>query len=376
MLGLMQSRPLLISGLIDHAARYHGGVEIVSRLTDGSIHRSNWGEVATRARRLARALGRLGIAPGDCVATLAWNSYRHLELYYGTTGVGVVLHTVNPRLFHEQLVYILDHAEDQVVFFDLTFLPLVQSLAPHLPLVRAWVALCGVAERPECDLPNLLCYDEIVDAEADDLVWPTFDENTASSLCYTSGTTGNPKGVLYSHRSQVLHSIAATGADVLGASTRDRFLLIVPMFHANAWGLPFAAAGVGAKLVLPGPRLDPESLVELMHAEDVTAAAGIPTIWLNVAAWVAQDRRRVDRSRLHLKKVITGRQRRAARPDRAAARIFRRARDPCLGHDGNQPRRDHRQPVARADGAGFRGPTRHPDETGPHAVRLRGAAGR
>ena len=306
MLGLMQQRPLLISGLIDYAARYHAGREIVSRLADGSIHRSNWGEIAARARKLARALGRLGVAAGDRVATLAWNSFRHLELYYGTTGVGIVLHTVNPRLFNEQLIYILDHAEDKVVFFDLSFLSLVEALAPHLKQVRAWVALCGAAEMPESALPNLLCYEDIVGGESDDLVWPVLDENTASSLCYTSGTTGNPKGVLYSHRSQVLHSIAATGADVLAASTRDTFLLIVPMFHANAWGLPFVGAGVGAKLVLPGPRLDPESLMMLMHAEGVTAAAGIPTIWLNVMAWVAQDPARIDRTHLRLDRVLTG----------------------------------------------------------------------
>jgi len=306
MLGLMQQRPLLISRLIDYAERYHGGTEIVSRLPDGSMHRSSWGAIAARARRLARALGRLGVEPGERVATLAWNSFRHLELYYGTTGVGVVLHTVNPRLFREQLIYILDHAEDKVVFFDLGFLPLVEALAPHLPEVRAWVALCGADERPQSTLAGLVCYEDIIGAESDDLVWPSFDENTASSLCYTSGTTGNPKGVLYSHRSQVLHSIAATGADVLAASTRDTFLLIVPMFHANAWGLPFVGAGVGARLVLPGPRLDPESIVMLLHEERVTAAAGIPTIWLNVMAWVSQNPARVDRARLRLNRILTG----------------------------------------------------------------------
>ena len=306
MLGLMQQRPLLLSGLLTYAELYHADVEVVSRLSDGTMHRSNWAEVAARARRLARALERLGVVSGDRVATLAWNSSRHLELYFGTTGIGVVLHTVNPRLFIEQLVFMIGDAEDQVVFFDLGFLPLVQSLGPNLKQVRTWVALCGPQEMPQTDLPGLLCYEDMVAAETDDLVWPTFDENTASSLCYTSGTTGNPKGVLYSHRSQVLHCIAATGADVLAVSTRDCILVIVPMFHVNAWGLPFVGAGVGAKLVLPGPRVDPESLLGLMQQEDVNFAAAIPTLWLNVLAWLAQNPARFDLAKLHLEKMVMG----------------------------------------------------------------------
>jgi len=302
MLGLMQQRPLLISGLIDYAERYHGGTEIVSRLPDGSMHRSSWGAIAARARRLARALGRLGVEPGERVATLAWNSFRHLELYYGTTGVGVVLHTVNPRLFREQLIYILDHAEDKVVFFDLGFLPLVEALAPHLPEVRAWVALCGADERPQSTLAGLVCYEDIIGAESDDLVWPSFDENTASSLCYTSGTTGNPKGALYSHRSTLLHSFAVCMPDSFGLASREVVLPVVPMFHVNAWGIPYAAAMAGVKLVLPGPNLDGASLFELFEAEKVTLSAGVPTVWLALLQHMEKNNLRPST----LKRVIIG----------------------------------------------------------------------
>ena len=241
MLGLMQQRPLLLSSLIEYAERYHGATEIVSRLLDGSIHRSTYREIGARSRRLAGALRRLGVGGGARVATLAWNSFRHLELYFGVTGAATVLHTVNPRLFPEQIQYIIDHAEGRYVFFDLSFVGLVEELAPRLPHVRGYVALCERSEMPAVNVPNLLCYEELLAAESEEYDWPEFDENSASTLCYTSGTTGNPKGVLYRHRSQMLHTFVWMAPDVMAVSARDSIMLIVPLFHANAWGLPFAA---------------------------------------------------------------------------------------------------------------------------------------
>ena len=306
MLGLMQNRPLLVSTLIDYAATCHGGREIVSRSAEGAIHRTTYASVADRARRLANALHKLGVAPGQAVATLAWNGFRHLELYYGVTSSGRVLHTVNPRLFAEQIQYIVHHAEDGYVFFDPAFVKLVEQLAPHLPLVRGWIALCDAADMPDVKVDRLLCYEDIVSAAAADYDWPVFDENTAATLCYTSGTTGNPKGVLYSHRSTVLHALGACTTDSFGFSSRDTILVVVPLFHANAWSVPFAAALCGAKLVLPGPRLDPESLYALLDQEGCTMAGGIPTIWLNFLAWLEPRRSQLDLSRLKLKRVFAG----------------------------------------------------------------------
>ena len=306
MLGLMQQRPLLLSGLIEYAERFHGGREIVSRSADGAVHRTTYTEVGNRARRLARALERLGVRKGDRVATLAWNGFRHLELYFGVTGAGTILHTVNPRLFPEQVQYILDHAEDRYVFFDVGFAALVEELAPRLPHVRGYVALSDRADLPEIKVPNLLCYEDLLGAESTDYSWPTFDENSASTLCYTSGTTGNPKGVLYSHRSQMLHTFVACAADVMAVSARDSILLVVPLFHANAWGLPFAAAATGAKLVLPGPRLDPESVFTLLAQEGCTLAGGIPTIWLNLFTWIEQHRDKLDLRAIKLTRVLSG----------------------------------------------------------------------
>jgi fatty-acyl-CoA synthase len=302
----MQQRPLLISTLVDYAASFHGHQEIVSRDAAGAIHRSSYAAVAARAKRLANALAGLGVAEGERIATFAWNGYRHLEVYYGVTSSGRVLHTVNPRLFPEQLLYILNHAESSAIFFDPAFAPLIEQLAPHLPLVRHWVALCDRAGMPGATFANLLCYDELLEAAAPDYDWPQCDENTASTLCYTSGTTGNPKGVLYSHRSTVLHAFAACAADGLGLRARDSILMVVPLFHANAWSLPFSAAMCGAKLVLPGPRLDPESLYLLLEQEGCTTAGGIPTIWLNFLAWVESNRARLDLSKLKLRQVFSG----------------------------------------------------------------------
>ena len=306
MLGLMQQRPLLVSTLVDHASTWHGDREIVSRDAAGDLHRTNYAQVARRAKRLANALEALGVGHGEPVATLAWNGFRHLELYYGVTGSGRVLHTVNPRLFAEQLHYIMNHAEDRVVFFDPIFVPLVEQLSPHLPLVRAWVALCDRAGMPMVNVENLLCYEDLLASAAADYDWPQFDENTASTLCYTSGTTGNPKGVLYSHRSTVLHAMGACTADSFAFSGRDAILIVVPLFHANAWSTPFAAALCGAKLVLPGPKLDPESIYRLLEQEGCTMAGGIPTIWLTFLAWLETNRDRLDFSRLKLKSVFSG----------------------------------------------------------------------
>ncbi len=267
MLGLMMNRPLLISSLLRHADRCHGDTEIVSRTIEGPIHRYTYRDAHVRSRRLARALTRLGVAPGERVGTLAWNGYRHFELYYAVSGMEAVIHTINPRLFFEQLTYIVHHAEDRLIFFDLTFLPLVEKLAPHCPGVTTWIAMTDRAHMPPSALAGLLCYEDLLAAETDDFDWPEFDENTAAGLCYTSGTTGHPKGVLFSHRSSVLHAYAVSLPDVKGYSARSVVLPIVPMFHVNAWGIPYAAPLSGAKLVLPGAGMDGASLYELFETE-------------------------------------------------------------------------------------------------------------
>jgi acyl-CoA synthetase (AMP-forming)/AMP-acid ligase II len=306
MLGLMQQRHLLISSLLDYAERYHAGTEIVSRSVEGPIHRSNWGEVATRARQIANALHRQGVMQGERIATLAWNHNRHLEIYFGVTCSGAVLHTVNPRLFPEQVRFIIDDAEASYVFFDVAFAELVKQLAPQLPSVRGYVALCTHDALPSIDVPNLLCYEDLLAAETADYVWPRFDENTASALCYTSGTTGNPKGVLQSHRSAVLHSFSLMAADTMAISARDSLLLCAPLFHVNCWGIPFAAAGTGAKLVLPGMKLDGASLFELIRDEGITFLGAVPTVWLNLFAWMEQNLDTLDHRDLRLKRALSG----------------------------------------------------------------------
>ncbi|HEY5211004.1 MAG TPA: 3-(methylthio)propionyl-CoA ligase [Stellaceae bacterium] len=288
MRGLMMDRPLLISGLIQYAAEYHGDTEIVTRTVEGPIHRYNYAESEARAKQIANALTRLGIKLGDRVATLAWNTHRHFELYYGISGIGAVLHTLNPRLFSEQLVYMVNHAEDQVLCVDLTFVPLAEKLAAQWPTVRHYIVMTDAEHMPQTSLPNALCYETLVAAERPELTWPLVDENTASSLCYTSGTTGNPKGSLYSHRSTVLHSMAACSANAIAFSAEDSVLPIVPMFHANAWGAPYSAAYAGSKLVFPGPKLDGASVCELMEAEGVTAGLGVPTVWLGCLNYLEQ----------------------------------------------------------------------------------------
>ena len=277
----MMSIPLLISSILTHAARHHGGTEIVSRRTEGDIHRYNYRECERRARKLAKALVDLGMRSGDRIGTLAWNGYRHLETYYAVSGAGAIGHTINPRLFPEQIVYIINHAEDHTVLFDLTFLPLIERIASDCESVKHWVALTERSHMPSSSL-ELLCYEDLLAAQDDDFEWPTFDENTPSSLCYTSGTTGNPKGALYTHRSTMLHSSGSSLPDALSCSSQDVILPAVPMFHVNAWGLPYSAPLVGAKLVFPGPNLDGASLYELFEQEGVTFSAGVPTIWLGL----------------------------------------------------------------------------------------------
>jgi 3-(methylthio)propionyl---CoA ligase len=285
--GLMMQQPLLISSLLVHAERHHGDQEVVSRRVEGDIHRCTYRDLAARSRRMAKAIAALGVKSGERVATLAWNGHRHMELYYAVSGSGAVLHTLNPRLHPDHVVYIADHAEDQVLFFDLTFLPLIEAIASRVKTIKTFVAMTDRAHMPkDSKVANLLCFEELIDAHDDAFVWPMFDENQASSLCYTSGTTGNPKGVLYSHRSTVLHTFAIALPDALNCSSRDTILPVVPMFHVNAWGLPYAACMMGSKLVFPGPGLDGKSLHDLFETERVTMSAGVPTVWQGLLGYV------------------------------------------------------------------------------------------
>jgi fatty-acyl-CoA synthase len=286
MRGLMSERPLLVSAIIKHAAIYHRETEIVSRTVEGAIHRYTYGEAECRSKRLARALLRLGIGPGDRVGTLAWNTFRHFELYYAISGIGAVCHTINPRLFDEQIVYIINHAQDRVLFADASFAALIERLAPHLPTECRIIWMTEEGAEPAAG-PSPPCHEALISAEDDDFEWPEFDERAASSLCYTSGTTGKPKGVLYSHRSTVLHAFGISLPDAISISASDAVCPVVPMFHVNAWAIPYAAPMQGAKLVLPGPRLDGQSLYQLFEAEQVTLSLGVPTVWLSFEAYLS-----------------------------------------------------------------------------------------
>jgi acyl-CoA synthetase (AMP-forming)/AMP-acid ligase II len=288
MLGLMSERPLLISSILTHAATFHRDAEIVSRTVEGPIHRYTYRDAERRIKQLAKALLRLGIQPGDRVATMAWSTHRHFELYYAISGIGAVCHTINPRLFDDQIVYIVNHAADRLLFVDASFLPLVERLGPRLPRDCRVVPLSGCEPAPGSSLPALPGYETLL-AEEDDaaFAWPEFDENTAAALCYTSGTTGHPKGALYSHRSTVLHALAISLPDAIAISARDAVCPVVPLFHVCGWGIPFAAPMNGAKLVLPGPRTDAASLFELFEAEGVTYALGVPTIWLGFETYLS-----------------------------------------------------------------------------------------
>ncbi|MEM9277476.1 MAG: long-chain-fatty-acid--CoA ligase [Pseudomonadota bacterium] len=289
MLGQMMEQQLLISSIIDHAARYHGDTEIVSVNTDGSKHRTNYASIQSRAKQVGSAITKLGFSRSERVGTLAWNNHRHLELYYGISGAGFVCHTVNPRLFPEELIYIIGHAEDKIVFFDATFIPLVAGIRDKLPGVQKWILMEARDEALAAEHPWIGFYEEFI-AEGDSgFEWPLFDENEASSLCYTSGTTGHPKGVLYSHRSTLLHAMMSATPDVMGFSARDCLLPVVPMFHVNAWGSPYAAAIAGAKIVMPGPGLDGKSLATLFNDEKVTISAGVPTIWAGLIQYLEES---------------------------------------------------------------------------------------
>ncbi|WP_111894450.1 long-chain-fatty-acid--CoA ligase [Acinetobacter sp. MB5] len=279
MLGNMMQQPLLISHLIEHAAKYHADTPIISRENNGQIITTNWFEVQKNSKRLANALSSFDLSQGDRLATIAWNNHRHLESWYAISGSGYVCHTINPRLFPEQLVFIINDAQDKVIFFDSTFVPLITAIHDKVPSVEWFICYGPYDEKIVQALPNVIFYDELIQAQSDQFTWPQLSEETASSLCYTSGTTGNPKGVLYSHRSSLLHAMAICFPDSLALSANDTVMPVVPMFHVNAWGIPYAAAMVGASFVLPGPNLDGDSLIDLIDGCQVTVALGVPTIW-------------------------------------------------------------------------------------------------
>jgi len=303
MRGLMQDRQLLISSFLAFAAKNHRDREIVTRTVEGPIHRYTYADCERRSRQVANVLKSFGLGFGDTVGTLAWNTYRHLELWYGVSGSGMVCHTINPRLFLEQIAYIVNHADDKALFVDLTFVPLIEKLADKLPSIRHFVIMTDRAHMPATTIPNALCYEDLVEAASDAFEWPEFDENTASSLCYTSGTTGNPKGVLYSHRSTALHSMVANNADALGMRSTDAVLPVVPMFHANAWSIPYGAPMAGAKIVMPGAAMDGASIYELLETEGVTMTAAVPTVWLMLLQHLEKEE---DRKLSTLKRVVIG----------------------------------------------------------------------
>jgi fatty-acyl-CoA synthase len=303
MLGLMQSQNLSIASLIEFAEKHHADTEIISRRIEGDIHRSNWATIAKRSRQVANAIDGWKVARGARIATLAWNGYRHLEIYFGVSGSGRVLHTLNPRLHPEQIAWIVNHAEDHVLCFDMTFLPIVQNIHAQCPTVKHWVALCDADKLPaDTGIPNLVSYETWIQSQPQTYAWPDLDENTASCMCYTSGTTGNPKAALYSHRSTLLHAYACALPDVMCLSARDSVLPVVPMFHVNAWGIPYSAAMVGCKLVFPGAALDGKSVYELLESEQVTLAAGVPTVWQMLLGHLKAAGLRFS----HLKRTVIG----------------------------------------------------------------------
>ena len=294
MLGNMMDNQLLISGVIEHAEKYHSDAEIVSRTVEGPIHRYTYSDAAKRSRKLANALVNLGLKEGDTVGTLAWNTFRHFELYFGVSGIGCVVNTVNPRLFPEQLTYIINHAENQYLFIDLSFIELVESLESTFDSIKGFIVLTDKENMPDTNLKNVICYEDFIEKESEEFEWPNFDENTASSLCYTSGTTGNPKGVLYSHRSTILHTWIVSSGNVAKVSSSSSILPVVPMFHVNAWGIPYAGAMFGAKLVFPGPALDGASIYELIESEKPDLLMGVPTVWLGLLQYLNETNQTLD----------------------------------------------------------------------------------
>ena len=280
MFGQMQDVPLLMNRILDHAMVNHSEREIVSRLVEGNIHRETYAELHLRARKLSQALQSLGMGEQDVIATLAWNTHRHIEAWYGITGIGGVYHTLNPRLFAEQLVYIINHAEDKMIFTDLTFVPVLEGLADQIPNVKGIIIMTDAAHMPETSLKNVHCYEDLIDGQSGDFNWVEVDERAPCGICYTSGTTGNPKGVCYTHRSNVLHTLVGNGADIMGLKSTDSIMPVVPMFHANAWGLALSAPAAGSKIVNPGPNMDGESIYQLLTDEEVTFTAAVPTVWL------------------------------------------------------------------------------------------------
>ena len=302
MLGLMQDWPLLCHRIIDHAAAHHGGRQVISRSVEGPIHTTTYGEIRARALKVAQRLARDGIGTGDRVATMAWNTGRHLESWYGILGIGAIYHTVNPRLFHDQIVWIVNDAADRVMFVDLTFVPLLEKLAPALPTVERYIVFTDAAHMPQTTLRNAVAYETWLDEADGDFTWAQFDENTAAGMCYTSGTTGNPKGVLYSHRSNVLQALSVLAPDAFGISSRDVILPVVPLFHANGWQIAFAAPMAGAGLVMPGMKLDGASVYDMLKTYKVTSTAGVPTVWLMLLQYLESTGAKLP----DLKRIVIG----------------------------------------------------------------------
>ena len=302
MLGLMQDWPLTVDRILDHAKNWHGHREVVTRSVEGPIVRTTYAEIYGRARKVSNVLKEWGVKPGDRIATLAWNTGRHIETWYGIMGIGAVCHTLNPRLFPEQLIYIINHAEDRIIFVDLTFVPLLEAILPHCPTVERVVVMTDEWNQPGSKLPRAECYEDILSGVSEDVVWGDFDENTACGLCYTSGTTGNPKGVLYSHRSNFLHTLVTMQATIMGASPAETILPVVPMFHANAWGIAFSAPASGARLVMPGAKMDGASIYELLETEKVTFSAAVPTVWQGLLNYLREN----DLQLSTVKKVLIG----------------------------------------------------------------------